>query len=435
MSGKKKLKKNQKKRLAKMFVKIMGITLALCLVIIGSLVGCYNSLLKEDGGTTTREEKEKKEGKNKEKPQEYINKNLAVFGVDKDGYRTDVIFVVNFNSKTGKIKVASLPRDTKVTWTEEQKDKLRADGKYTVNVSKLNEMTSYGGIENIKDYTVDQIENILGVKIDNYVIISIDAFRQIVDAVDGIDMYVPQNMYHTDRAGGLYINLKEGQQHLNGEQAEQLVRFRGYKDGDVDRIKVQQDFLKAFSEKILSPSIITSLPKIISTLFNTVKTDISLLEVPQYSGYINSISTENISFHTLPGEGGYEGGVSYFFPNMDLMDEFVNEVFFDQTLPGETSNTEVAAEPVIIEDKTVSIEILNGTGITGAASNAKALLEEGGYVVSTIGNYEQIDVATTLIYAKDVRKAEQFKKYYSKALIRQSDTIEQDIQIILGKDE
>ena len=429
MGTKKRL--NKKKRLMRTFLRSALCTVIVCIVGGISLVGCYNYFFKHDGGAS-KEEGKKSWGKKEEKAPD-IYKNIAVFGVDKDGYRTDVIFVVNFNSVTNKVKALSLPRDTKVNWTEDQKQSLRDLGKYTVSVSKLNEMTAYGGIDNIRLFTIDQIENMLGISIDNYVIVNIDAFNKIVDAVGGVDLYVPQDMYHTDHAGGLYINLQEGYQHLDGDKAEQFVRFRSYKNGDVDRIAAQQTFLKAFSEKILSPSIITKIPQLVNVVFSSLTTDLSITELPQYYKYLTSFDKENISFVTLPGEGGYEGGVSYFFPNYDEIDAVVQEVFFDKTPAGqEALTTEEEAEVVI--DKTVSIAILNGSGISGAAAKEQERLGAEGYTVGEIGNFIHTDVEATYIIAKDEAKGEQFKNYYPNAEITTNPSLTTDIQIIIGKD-
>lgn len=430
MSKKKaKLRKKQRARLLKMFFKIAGVTLLVCLVALGALVGCYNHFFKESGGSTTGEETGKWGTTGKDKKED-INKTLAVFGVDKDGYRTDVIFVVNFNSVTNKIKVVALPRDTKVSWSDEQRQKLSEYGRGSVYVSKLNEMTAYGGIDHIRDFTIDEIENILGVKVDNYVLVTIDAFREIVDAIGGVDMYVKQDLYYVDRAGGLYIDIKQGQQHLDGATAEGLVRFRRYPQGDVDRITVQQDFLKAFAEKILSPSMIFKMPKIVNVLFSSVKTDVELGEIGQYFSYAKDFDPANISFHTIPGEGRYERGVSYFFPDMNDMGQFVQDVFYDTTVAGEEPE-----EEAIIQDQTVSIEILNGSGITGAAAQGRDLLQTAGYTVGSVGNYTSHDMTQTVIYAKDVKKAQQFKTYYPKATIEEKTDLSYDIQIVIGRDE
>lgn len=423
-----KKKLNKKKKLVRTFIRAMVSTGLVCLIAIGSLVGCYNYFFKDDG--TTNKPSSGTNGNKKEEKEKDIYKNVAVFGVDKDGYRTDVIFVVNFNSVTNKVKVLSLPRDTKVSWSEEQKQSLRDLGKRTVSVSKINEMTAYGGIENIRDFTINQIERMLGIKVDNYVIVNIDAFNQIVDAIDGVDLYVPQNMKHTDYSGDLFIDLKEGYQHLDGDKAEQFVRFRSYKNGDVDRIAAQQTFLKAFADKVLSPSIITKVPKLVGIIFNSIKTDASLTELSGYYQYVSNFSGDNLSFFTLPGEGRYEGGASYFFPYEDEIDEVVQEVFFD-TVPAGQEEVETKEEEAVI-DKAVSIAVLNGSGIQGAAGSNRDKLVEDGYTVEEVGNYTSTDVEKTMILTKDKAKAQQFLTYYKDAQIIEDTSIPTDIQIVIG---
>lgn len=428
MSDKKrKLKKAQKSQLMKLFFKIMGITFIVCAVLVGGVAWAYNQFIHEGSGSTdTNGEDTEFIDKQTGKPKK-VNKNLAVFGVDKDGYRTDVIFVVNFNSETNKAKVISIPRDTKVSWTSTQQAKLQEDGRYKVYTSKINEMTAYGGIENIRDYTIDQIQNMLGIKIDNYVIVSISAFRDIVDAIGGVEMDVPQDMYYVDNADGLYINLKAGPQHLDGDKAEQLIRFRRYPEGDVARVRTQQLFLEAFAEKVMSPSIITKIPKLINVLFDSVQTDIKLTEIPQYYNYVTSFDLSNLSFHIIPGEGRYENGVSYFFPDEEELDKVIDEVFNDKVV-----ETTITSDEDVV-DKTISIEVLNGSGISGAAKEQQTRLEEEGYTVSNVGNYTSQDVQVTTIYAKDVKYANQFKVYYPNCEIIASTSIPYDIQIVLGQ--
>src|SRR5699024_9041306 len=112
--------------------------------------------------------------------------------------------------------------------------------------------------------------------------------------------------------------LDAGLQTLNGEQAEQLVRFRKYPTGDEGRIEVQQLFLKALAEKVLSSeSILKNLPEYISILYKDVQTDISLTDAVKYANYIGKIDMNKINMQTLPGAGQYVGNVSYFIHDPD----------------------------------------------------------------------------------------------------------------------
>ena len=416
---KKKLKRKQKKKLGRIFLKAVIVTFVSLAVMGGAFAFIYNKFLYSGNGGSFFLEKEL----------DPINKTLAVFGVDEDGYRTDVIFVVNYNSETGQSRVISIPRDTKVDWSREQQEKMREIKGYAVSVSKINEMTSYTGIEHIDEFTIPEIESLLDIQIDNHVIITIDAFKKIVDAIGGVEVDVPvldgNGLHYDDNAQDLHIHLNPGLQLLDGEAAEGLVRFRkGYAEGDVGRIKTQQLFLEAFAKKLTSPQIITKLPNIVKTLFETVSTDIRLSEMSQYIPYLKSLSTDGVTFNIIPGEGRYIGGKSYFIVDEAALPEFLEEVFKEET----TTNNET------VIDKSVSIEILNSTSVAGAAAKARDELMAKGYGVSQIGNHIGAILDTTMIYAKDESLAQQFLSYYPNATIETQPNLSYDIQIILGND-
>lgn len=448
-----KLNNKQQKTLLKLFLKAAGITLIAGVVLVGALAGVYYGFLYDGKPATTTssdvvisEEEQVKEEEKSERSA--INQTVAVFGVDKDGTRTDVIFVVNFNSSTNKIKVLSIPRDTKVNWTDKQNAKLMEVSGYTRSVSKINEMTAYGGINNIRDFTIDEIENILGVKIDNYVLVGLDSFRQIVDAVGGVEVEVPafrgNGLQYDDYDQNLHIHLDPGVQVLDGAQAEGLIRFRkdnygnSYPEGDKDRIKVQQEFLDALAHKVLSPAIIPRLYNIISTVFANVSTDVRLTEIPKYLTYLNGFSTDNIEFYIVDGEGAMENGASYYFIDYDKLDETIQKVFYDTEAAtdgegDETTDSTVSDE--IVVDKTVKVEIYNATGTNGIAGGLKDKLEKLGYTVPRIDNYTKENLAGTLVYAKDEAKAKQFLEYLPEdTMVVESQTIDQDVQIIVGTD-
>lgn len=421
------IKMKNNKKMKKLFLRAVSITFIVCVVVISLIAISYRVFIyqkgKETGGmlnfTSAFKEKD-------------INETIAIFGVDQDGYRTDVILVVNYNSQTKKAKVVSIPRDTKVTWSQAQKDKLKEYKGLQVSVTKINEMTSYGGIENIRDFTVDEIQNMLGISIDHYVIVTTDAFRNIVDAVGGVEVDVPvlkgDGLHYDDFAQGLHIHLDPGLQMLNGEQAEGLVRFRkGYAEGDVGRIKTQQLFLDAFAKKMLSPSILTKLPKIVPVIFNSIKTDMALSDIPKYYSHFKKFDRTYLSFEIIPGEAEYQGGKWYFVPNTQEMSQFTQNIFFDQMIAGQEQG-------IIEEDKSVTIEVLNATTINGIAGKTKDDLEAMGYRVVHIDNYTTNNQPTTLIYAKNMDKAKQFKQYFKQAIIEENQQIDYDIQIILGED-
>ena len=438
----KRLNGKQKKKLLKTFFLSAGVTLGLCIFILIAGVLVYDNTLGAGSTSQIKNELTEEEQAFEDKKKEIgdLNKTVAILGVDEDEIRTDVIFVVNFNTMTNKVKVVSIPRDTKVIWTDKQKRAYNQLTGYTQNISKLNEMSAYGRINqnigNIRDFTIDEIENILRVHIDNYVVVNLDAFKEIVDAIGGVDMYVPQDMYYVDNSQGLYINLKEGQQHLDAEDAEGLVRFRRYALGDEARVEVQQTFLKAVAEKVMSAEMRSNLPNIITRLFPYVKTDIKLTEVLGYLGILDEFSLSGLEFHIVPGYGDDSEGPSYYYINEEELDELIKDVFYDTTVAGEEVQEEagVNEEEEIVTDKSVTIAIYNATGQRGLAGAFKNNLENLGYKVGKIDNYNEKDLEDSTIYAKDMSKAKQFLQYVEGADIKQDSSLEYDIEIIIGKE-
>ena len=449
----KKINEKEKKKLLKIFGIASIITLFLCVGVIFAGVSVYNTTVIQKPDETVQDEnltEEEKLEEEKKHERGELNKTVAVFGVDKDGTRTDVMFVVNFNTLTNKIKLISIPRDTRIEWSDKQRQKYNELTGYDISVSKLNEMAAYGRVyedpANIRDFTIDEIENILGVKVDNFAIINLEAFNKIVDAIGGVEVDVPQRMYYVDNSQGLYIDLKPGIQTLYGDTAEQFVRFRyGYAEGDTGRISAQQLFLKAFAEKVMSPAIMKDLPTIITSLFSHVKTDVGLSEVFGYLELITDFKIENIEFHTVPGEGAYdEYGTSYFYINYDELDTLIKDVFYDTSVAGE--DEEITEDPVtddnvqkeeekVTIDHEVSIEIYNASSIKGLAGTLKDTLEKKGYNVYRIDNYKEENITDTIIYAKDEAKARQFEEYLPTTVeIIEDTSIESDIVIVMGED-
>lgn len=259
--------------------------------------------------------------------------NVAVFGSDKGGTRTDVIFVVSFNSETKEISLLSVPRDTKVKMTDEMIASLEErnrigfipyhDGQK--GVCKINEVHAYAGEGYRNEFSMMMVEDLLGIKLDYYVKFTTDTFKSVVDSIGGVDFEVATDMKYSDPEQGLYINLKAGYQHLDGDKAEQLVRYRdGYATKDLKRITVQQDFMRALMKKVLSTeTLLTNIQPLTKTVLSTVETDISIMDALKYVKYVNYINADNVKMETIPGEGR-----SYFYHDKDGTAEAVSRLIY-----------------------------------------------------------------------------------------------------------
>ena len=269
--------------------------------------------------------------------------NVAVLGTDEDGFRADVNMVVSFNTTTKELHMISVPRDTRVVLTDDMIDYLEDAGEYVPNRNgvygqcKLTEVHAYAGKGNRCTFSVAMLEHLLDIKIDYYVKFDLSAFRKVVDAVGGVDFYVPQDMYWdmTD-TGGPLINLREGMQHLDGAKAEQLVRFRdGYAQKDLKRIEVQQQFITALIEKVCSSqTLMSKLDDLVEVVLDCTESNVTVAEALKYVKYVKDLDPAKITSDTVPGEGG-----SYFD-----MDEEGTKELIDWRIHG--------IEPVVEADDT-----------------------------------------------------------------------------------
>ncbi|MFC5465633.1 LCP family protein [Lederbergia graminis] len=198
--------------------------------------------------------------------------------------RSDALLLATLNEKEKSVKLLSIPRDSYVYIDE-------------VGYStKINHAHSYGGPK----ATIETVENLLEIPVDYYVRLDFEAFMQIVDALNGIEVEVPYTFTEqdsNDRAGA--ITLEKGLQTLNGEEALALARTRK-KDNDIERGKRQQEIMKAIAKKAASASSVLKYGQIIDAIGENMKTDLTFDEITSLSDYVIS---GNLSIETLTIDG------------------------------------------------------------------------------------------------------------------------------------
>lgn len=426
-------KKRKKSPIAVFFRWFFGILLVFCLIT-GGIVFAYYKLTDSPENNGISDSNNPQENKNSFLDSimgKGIKLNVAVFGVDGDGTRTDVMFVVHFDSKQKRLGVISLPRDTKVNITKEIQTKLDEEGRYYQTPAKLNAVHAYSGKDMGCENAVLQIEDLLNIKINHYVKIDFEGFRNIVDAIGGVEMDVPQNMNYEDPFQDLYIHLKKGPQVLDGKKAEQLVRFRRYPEGDVARVEVQQLFLKAFAQKILSTdTILKNLPDLISNMYQYVETDITLVDALKYVRYVNDVDMNNVVMEVLPGEGKYIGDVSYF-----IYDEIATRDVIDRVFYGVTPSQN---EQEAVSSKDKKIEIANGGYVQGLAAKTRDILQQEGYNIVAISTYDGEKSDYTRIIVSENGMGQDLQKYFTDSALEVDSSLlskDTDIKIILGLKE
>lgn len=337
---------------------------------------------------------------------------ILVLGEDDTGGRkakprglSDTIILASIDIETKHMAALSIPRDTQVD--------LDGYG----GVCKINAAHVYGG----PTLAALAVEQLVGVKPDYYLKTNVPGFKKSVDILGGIDLYVEKNMRYTDRWGGLYINLKKGYQHLDGDKAMQYVRFRHDALGDIARIERQQKFMKALAKKALSPSKLPKLPRVVAEIQKNVQTDMTARDMVFLARYLGRLDFNNVRMEMLPGAPQNIRGISYWIPDQARIAEAVQELFFPQL---------VVHLP--------KVEVLNGSGIAGAAQQVAAALRERGYEVTSVGNAESFDYASSEIitHTADVQDVNQIASIVNSSSVRHQDnsTAKADVTIIIGKD-
>ncbi|MBR5507972.1 MAG: LCP family protein [Clostridia bacterium] len=250
---------------------------------------------------------------------------FLIIGVDGDGTRTDTLMFGTYNKENDKIKIVSIPRDTYVTVDDETYKKMRESYPEPGSKSmKINTVHHFGGEKYGLDMVIDQVEYLMGKDVDFYAKIDFEVFRYVIDSVGGIEFYVPQDMKYYDPYQELDIDLKEGLQTLDGNMAEQLVRYRsGYANADLGRVDVQQQFIKAFISQTLSKGKILSNPGVYFNVlfkYNYIDTNAGLMDALSYVFLLGGIDTENIETQTLPGVPSYKSGQSVYVADESKID-------------------------------------------------------------------------------------------------------------------
>ena len=217
---------------------------------------------------------------------------ILVSGVDDGNGGSDTNILVAVDAENGTIHGVSIPRDTKAV--------------INGGTHKINYAYNHGGTRLL----ADTISGQLGIPVDFTVTVDLDGFVALVDAIGGVDFYIPVNMDYDDPVQGLSIHYHKGTQHLTGQQAMEVVRFRhntdtsvvAYGNEDIGRMNTQQEFLKAVARQTLTLSNVDKVGSFAKIFQQYVETDLTLGNLAWLGKEAISMGADNISFSTLPGE-------------------------------------------------------------------------------------------------------------------------------------
>ena len=237
---------------------------------------------------------------------------ILVAGTDEGGYRTDSMLLVNIDRAERRIHLVSIPRDTLI-YCE-------------YSVPKINSAYGWaGGGEAGMQELLLRVSEIIGFEPDGYAVVDLSVFEQLVDLMGGITFDVPVDMHYSDPTQGLRIDLSAGEQHLNGEQAMQVARFRsGYATADLGRIEVQRSLVSAALRQWVSPKGALHLSKAIRLVLDHTNTNLTKANLLWLAESFLLCSRTQIDSATLPGSAASFSSGSYYVLDADSVADTVN---------------------------------------------------------------------------------------------------------------
>ncbi|MCF0123606.1 MAG: LCP family protein [Ruminiclostridium sp.] len=217
---------------------------------------------------------------------------------DQESGNADSIMVVTYDVPNQKVGMLSIPRDTLVNKKN----------------PKINSSMA-AGIDNLESV----VSELVGFPIDYYVTLDLNAFIEIVDAVGGVDFDVPVEMYYDDPAQDLHIHYMPGMQHLSGQQAMEVCRFRhnadgtGYPLGDVQRAETAQRMMLTVAKKVMSLDGLVNINEFVNIVERNIETDLKGTGIAWFAAKALGLNlSTGVAAGALPGDGNVSyRGTSY----------------------------------------------------------------------------------------------------------------------------
>ncbi|MBV9324259.1 MAG: LCP family protein [Chloroflexi bacterium] len=284
--------------------------------------------------------------------------------------RTDTLLVFVGDRAQPRLAMVSVPRDLWVT--------IPGYGQERINAAY-----EFGGPQTAKQ----TVSNLLGQPIDRYVIIGLQGVRDVVDAVGGIDITVPQaihdDAYPTDDYGYQVVDIPAGRQHMDGDTALKYARTR-HQDSDFARTARQQQVVVAVRNAMLNPLNWPRIPAVVAAISTSIKTDLSPFDVvalgaamlrspgdPDHLVIDTSLATE------LTGEDG---------------------AYLLQAKPSlQPTVAKFLAHPSGVAAAPVSVEVLNAAGVAGLAARTADRLTQAGYKIANVADAPKLQSQTTIM--------------------------------------
>lgn len=343
---------------------------------------------------------------------------------------SDSMLLLRFDPKEEQVSVLSIPRDTRVY--------IEGYG-----VRKINHANEYGG----PALTASIASELLGgINIDRYVRVNVQGVEKLIEALGGVTVNVPKDMKYNDFSQHLYIDLKKGIQHLDGDKAMQFLRYRYDGYGDISRVQRQQMLMRAAVEQTLKPATVVKIPKILSVIQSHLDTNLTVRELMALGNFASKTDHSNIKMMMLPGDfNSGEESVSYWLPNHERINKLMTKHFnlprsLDHDLdPVYPSDRYASLEGIPdITNPRIRISVQDSTKSQEALQSALDILREAGYRRVSASKNWQDPLAKTRIIAQsgDDEAAAQVRSILGvgNVVVESTGVLYSDITVQLGRD-
>ncbi len=319
--------------------------------------------------------------------------NTLVIGYDKGsnkgegGYcRSDVMMLVCLMEKQKRAVVLSIPRDTKV--------EIPGHG-----TQKINAAHAFSGPAG----AITAVKSLTGIEVHHYVEMDFSGFEKIVNTIGGVPIHL--NTAINDPHAGY---LPAGDLLLDGWQALVLVRSRNLPNGDVDRIKSQQAFIKALLNKAESMKSVWKGKQLVDIVASNCQMDYNAGQLTNLAEELRGFKVSDVQFVTAPGDSRYLGGISYFIANDPLLAEVTTEIKQNTRISDELRTKLNSPDSRRVEElygpNADVVTVLAGTrGISYAVPTVAQELRVLGHQKVFEGTAKQVHERTTIIYRKEAK--------------------------------
>ncbi|WP_017590873.1 LCP family protein [Nocardiopsis ganjiahuensis] len=349
-----------------------------------------------------------------------------------EGERPDTMLIASVNVDNGAATLVNLPRDLMVDLPA--CEAVEGYEGMSPHQGMINSAMTFGGV----GCQWNAVEQVTGVHLDHFVMMDFTGFKDMVDAIGGVEMCIPEPVDDPKA----HLVLDAGLQTLDGEDSLGFVRSR-YSQGDgsdLSRIDRQQEFMGAMLREVLSSEVMTSpvtITNFLGAVTDSITTDddLTIDTMADIAISMREVDLDRVQFVTVPN------GAHPDDENRIIMSDAAPALFEAinsgaDLSGGEDEEKGDEAEESSVEPSDVSVEILNNTTLEGLALEIQAVLAGEGYVVTGVGNPELRAPELTTVYhgPGDEAAAELLAGELSNAQTEEVEGLEQTLELVAGSD-